>query len=334
MTSANSTIRRVARRVSNRVEAISRGTRLLACLLVVALFGGFWLVRSQSLLTGVVAALAAIGVLRLWSLIRSDMWIWQRGFDYLDVVSTKPSPWDPRPPELLAVYRDHRIRGAFFPFGIRAITLKVAYESATGPRRACLTAAFVTWKYYIYGPLISFVIFLIVIVAQPSRVSQYLLFVTGLMLCAGALVIAGEAALAYFTFGSWSLAYHRFDVAEQRGTAEISALAGGVITALAANASTMALVGVAFNGFEKGSFSPHVASVGTAFYFTLTAFTGNGDAGPLNWPAYTLMALLYTQAAAYLLVVISLLLDSLGDEPGFHVPWSGRRRRAARRRRR
>ena len=279
--------------------------------------------------------LLALSVIRLYSLARSVAWLWSRGVSYREEVNKLPRDWEPSNRELFELYRRPIIGGDFFPFGIRAIVLQIAYESAQSrASRLAFRLAYRFWKYYWFVPLISLAGYAIVLVDSPApEAAWWFLYATNVALCLGALAIAGEAALSYFTFGSWSLAYHRFDVAEQRGSAELSALAGGLITALVANASAIFVAAACLDSFRALTGLSPLGQLGLSYYYTLTGFTGNGDAGPSEWPGYVVMTVLYVEAAAYLLVVISLLLDSLGSEPGIKLPWvrSGQRRMRGRR---
>lgn len=186
-----------------------------------------------------------------------------------------------------------------------------------------LRILYLGWKFYYFAPLVSVGLYITSFMpaTKPDPLALELLFLSGLTLCIGCLAIAVEAALSFFTFGSWSLAYHRFDVAQQRGVSEISALAGGVITAFLSAAASMTFASMRFMSFERVPLGSGVASIPLGLYFTLTSLTGNGDAGPSDWHGFVLMSLIYIEAAAYLVIVVSLLLESLGSEPGIHLPW-------------
>ena len=307
---------------------MSPRVRLLCVVLVtlaIAFAAMLWI--RQSVRDATSAFLLMLSLFRVYSLVRSDVWIWRRGLRYREMVNSKKKSWNPDNRQLLRIYSKRRIRGDFFPFGIRAIVLQVAYQGSTGLRKIFLLSVYRLWKYYFFVPIIALVMYGLygIRLDNLSTVARYLGFATALVLAFGALVIAVEAALCYFTFGSWSLGYHRFDVGAQRGTAELAALIGGVATALTANAVGISLASRFFGAF--GALHEHrfAGQIGLGFYFTLTSLTGNGDAGPVAWQGFVVMALLYIEAAAYLIVVVSLLLDSLGSEPGIHLPWLRRR---------
>lgn len=319
---------------------LSRNRRIAllvsAALLVVASGAAVWVLTSDWR-AGLASVVLTASILRLYSLIRSVVWLWARGEVYREHMNSQPEGWDPTDLQLLKIYRREGVGGDFFPFGVRAIVLQVLYESAASTLVSwAARAVYKVWKYYWFVPLVAATGYLLVFSRAPlPELSISLLFASFVVLCLGALVIAGEAALSYFTFGSWSLAYHRFDVAEQRGAAELSALAGGLITALVANASAIFFASLGFGAFSALQGSTTVRALGLAYYYTLTGFTGNGDAGPTAWQGFLVMAVLYIEAGAYLLVVISLLLDSLGSEPGIKMPWvrRGDRRRKQREKR-
>lgn len=179
------------------------------------------------------AAFLSLCLFRLYSLLRAVGWIWTRGSEYRQAnetadVDTQVRLADPRR-ELSTVYglyRRDNVRGDFFPFGVRAVVL-----DAWSQRRSALTPKavrrllYLLWKFYVFAP--GFAVLTVVVTYVAARHSmdftaRMLYLLAAFAVVIGSLSIAAEGALSYLTFGSWSLAYHRFDIQPERSVTEIS----------------------------------------------------------------------------------------------------------------
>ena len=267
----------------------------------------------------------ALCLLRVYSLARSVLWIWKRGTEYRTAIDNltedrRRALADKRRErqELLRIYRRRDIRGDFFPFGVRAIVAdnwRHKQLDAGRLRGLLATGAYLAWKWYWFT--ILFALFIAVVTRFHESLgasARNIIAAAAVVVVAGALSIAAEAALSYITFGSWSLGYHRFDIQPERGVTEVSAFAGGAFGAYMSIAASQAYISAAFRGYEAIQGDSIWERIGLSLYYTFTAFTGNGDAGPRHPTAFLLTWLTYLIAAAFLLIVISLVLGAVSHD--------------------
>lgn len=271
-------------------------------------------------------AFLAVCLFRLYSLIRAVAWIWARGAEYKQAldsadVDTRTALADPAREldTLHALYMRDDVRGDFFPFGVRGVVLDVWSQrrSSLLPKRIRRVIYF-SWKFYAFAP--AFAVVTVVVTYNAARHSmglpaRTLYLLAALAVVIGSLSIAAEAALSYLTFGSWSLGYHRFDVQPERSVTEISVFVGGGIAAFVSIAASACYVSVAFDGYQSIPKSDRAwGGIGRAIYYTFTSLTANGDANPMTAPAFLLTALTYLVSVSYLVIVVSLLLDSVSED--------------------
>jgi hypothetical protein len=267
-------------------------------------------------------------IFRVYSLLRSVAWLWVKADDFREAVRTTEFPSDEeartnraanvrRRKQIVGLYE--KTGGNFFPFGIRAIRLddwSLDIPKTKRPRRFIGRLAYKLWKFYFFAPLAVIYEYLMTFPFRHTHELQHVLIVTGgVAVLVGGLVIAVEGVLSYINFQSWSVAYHRLDVRSNNAVSEFSAFVGGAATAFASAAGITTYVAVTMSGFalaDKGSSWWRL--IGQGYYYSLTAFTGNGDAGPRIPAAFLVTALIYLAGVTYLVVVISLLIDSIGQK--------------------
>ena len=300
--------------VTRHVLSSRRRRRLSATLSALLLAIAFLLITT----TWQIAAAAAICLLvlfRLYSLLTSVVWIWFDGAEFSALAEKNESVRGGASAEsVLPVYRE--TGGDFYPFGVRAVALEAWRDRApAGAQRVVRKMIYRCWKLYWFTPLWTVLIVVSTTALHPANdvVVRSLLFATCICLMLSATTIAAEAALSYVVFGSWSLAYHRFDVQSERSATELATFVGGAITALLGSATAMYFGAQAYAGFEDIPPDSSVAApLARSFYYTLTALTGNGDPSPTSAGTFWIMAVTYVNAAAFVIIVVGLLFDSLG----------------------
>ncbi len=245
--------------------------------------------------------------LRIYSLARSLAWITIHGTSSMSAVREARSTQ-----ELTAAYRRHE--GLFFPFGVRSILLtSIRMKTRSSTLRVVVTLFQVFWRFYVFAP-VGFVVLVAASQAAHTSVSRLLFYLSGVALLIGGLTIVLEGLIALRYYGSWLRDYHRVPSATPTRGYALMLLATGVVAIYVASAGSLQFVAQQYEGFEKIPSDLTVAqSLGLSAYYTLTAFTGNGDPGPLNANAYWLMALLFLAGWTCVAVFIGLLVNLLSQ---------------------
>jgi hypothetical protein len=277
-------------------------------------------------------AVLSVCTLRVYSLLRSVIWLWFKARAFGMVAKEADLRGVPSPETIYGLYA--KTGGVFFPFGIRAIYLEYIKRTGSGARRRAARLLYRMWKYYVFTLLMATLELVLGLrfAGSLDAVARAFVFASGVLLLLGALFIAVEGILAYVNFSSWSVAYHRLDVRSGNAVSEFSAFAGGAITAYVAAASAIVFIARAYHSFAAPSANgPWWRVLGAGFYYALTGFTGNGDADPRDFPAFFATAILYLEGTTFLVVVISLLINSLGSDGVPEPPAAPEQRDPARR---
>ncbi len=269
------------------------------------------------LLVSLVGALALV-LLRIYSLARGVVWIWQHGQDWYARRSRLAAAGVLDPAREAALY--DRFGGRFFPFGPRSYRLR---RWATARRRGLgrvgrlpLSLFRLVWRFYVF-PLVGAAYLLVIGVLPggplPAAVGWLGLAVAlALMLCTVA--IAAEAVFAYMTFSSWALAYHaRRSRARQRrieAPYEIATLVGAGLMAYVCDVGAVTYCDLRFGGFSRAAADPGrglAASLGDGAYAAFTAFIGVGDANPGTPEARLVSTLIQVQYLGFMVLAFAVL---------------------------
>lgn len=230
--------------------------------------------------------------------------------------------------KLLDLYR--KVGGDFFPFGIRAIALSEYTRCAQLglPTRLFLSTLYRLWKFYFFTPFWAVAVTVLAVTMPPGNgfASDAMMLAAWIVLF-GCLVIAVEAGLSYLTFGGWSVAYHQFRVRPRRSVTEFATFTGGIVSLLFSSQAATIVAAVQLDSYDKLRSTGVVEPILESIYYSITTLSSNGDPGPHTFAGYAVTALQYVESVAFLVIVVSLLFETISrDSPKpDHRPPFGRR---------
>jgi hypothetical protein len=262
----------------------------------------------------------ALSLLRLYSLYRSDYWIWNHGREY--AIASLSIEGDITPLQRESLYNSHH--GNYFPFGVKGYRLTKWARGFKGRKKVFKPVFFLlrkTWGFYYFCPLVSAYLVLVGTGSQNpvSRAQRLIEATASYVLIVWALFICAEAVLAYIRIRSWGALYHGMshkDVSINGGSlSEIKVAVG---------AALMTLIGTTAAFFSIASRYPTtytsiddksaLARLGDSAFYAFSTLAGNRDPGARTGPGKTAVGLTSLTGLVFLAAVLGLLLTYIGTE--------------------
>ena len=256
-----------------------------------------------------------ITVLRLWQLIRSDIWIWfhgnefQREYNQLGLSDRT---------DIHARYALLDRTGArIFPFGIKSYRwrrwLGTGQSRMAKALRLPLRVLYFLWLYYIYAVVVSaYVALTTYLPDSPSGgvIGPPFALSVGCLLLVGSIALAAEAVLSYTQIKSWGVAYHGFSGdTTSLANSEISIAVGALLMSYISAIGVSYLAAAKFNAFRKIPDSSPLDLFGNSVFYGLTTMLQNGDADPQNGVGRLVVALVDINSGIFFFFVIGLVIS-------------------------
>jgi hypothetical protein len=265
----------------------------------------------------VAVVVLALSLLRLYSLVRSDRWIWQNGPTF--AAESRKLTAAITPAEREALYLKHG--GGFFPFGIKGFRLAMWARRLTGVRRVLfrrpLLLARWVWSFYWFCPLVSLYLIGVSGDRHASEVEKWVQAATAYLVIVWALLICAEAILAYVRLRSWGALYHGLSYQDTSknggGLTEFKVTFGAALMTVIGTWAAFDFIAGRLGGITPMRHEPFLPRLGDALYWAISTLIQSAAPAASTAPARVAVEVATITGEVFLLAVVGLTVGFLAS---------------------